>query len=103
MNNKERPLKSWGVCCIQGKNPTTAPVADIFIKKLIEIYEGHGGVIGSHPQHGKKPYIGPGNLADGGEMVQKFWNATGNRYVTMLLFLIHISCNRLPDIQTNQS
>lgn len=79
MNNKDRPIKAWGVCCIQGRGSPPPQAVEEFIQKFIQIYESHGGMILSHPQHGKKPFMGPGNLADGGEMIQKVWNQTGNR------------------------
>jgi hypothetical protein len=55
------------------------PAVEAFFQKFTQIYESHGGLVAAHPQHGKKPWMGPGNLSDGGEMVQKVWNLTGNR------------------------
>ena len=37
-----------------------------FFQKFVQIYESHGGLVMAHPQHGKVPWMGPGNLADGG-------------------------------------
>lgn len=68
MPNKERPIKAWGICVIQGRGSPPPTAVESFALKLIQIYEAHGGHILSHPQHGKKPWMGPGNLADGGEM-----------------------------------
>jgi eukaryotic translation initiation factor 2C len=79
MNNKDRPLRAWGVCCITGRGAPPPDAVKSFVQKFVQIYESHGGIIQAHPQHGKVPYMGPGNLADGGEMVQKFWTQVGNR------------------------
>jgi eukaryotic translation initiation factor 2C len=79
INNKDRPIKGWGVCCIMGRQAPPIEAVQSFFDKFINIYEGHGGVISPHPQHGKKPWIGPGNLSDGGEMLSKVWNQTGNK------------------------
>jgi eukaryotic translation initiation factor 2C len=68
MPNKDRPIKAWGVCAIQGRNGVPQAAVEGFIQKFVQIYEAHGGQILAHPQHGKKPWMGPGNLADGGEM-----------------------------------
>ncbi|KAF1843981.1 eukaryotic translation initiation factor 2C 2 [Cucurbitaria berberidis CBS 394.84] len=90
INNKDHPVKAWGICCIQGRGSPPVQAVEAFAQKFVQIYEGHGGLIVAHPQHGKKPWMGPGNLSDGGEMVQKVWNQTGNRYAMppMLLFFI---------------
>ncbi|CAO2656388.1 Nn.00g051910.m01.CDS01 [Neocucurbitaria sp. VM-36] len=98
MNNKDRPIKAWGVCCIQGRGSPPPQAVEGFIQKFVQIYEGHGGLVASHPQHGKKPYIGPGNLADGGELIQKVWNQTGNRYATQPNLLIFIVNDRNIDV-----
>lgn len=76
---KERPITAWGVCVIQGRGAAPELSVKQFIQKFIQVYEGHGGVIASHPTHGKTPWMGPGALQDGGEMVAKAWNSTGNR------------------------
>ncbi|KAF1977039.1 eukaryotic translation initiation factor 2C 2 [Bimuria novae-zelandiae CBS 107.79] len=78
--NTDKPIKAWGVCVIQGRGAPTPDVATTFAQQFVKIYTAHGGVIASHPTHGQKPWIGPGNLADGGEMVNKAFTATGNRY-----------------------
>ncbi|KAL1654443.1 Protein argonaute [Didymella pomorum] len=98
MNNKDRPIKGWGVCVIQ--HPRAPPPAQVesFVQKFVQIYESHGGVFAAHPQHGKKPWIGPGNLADGGELVAKAWNQTGNRYNQMPSLLLFIVNDRNIDV-----
>lgn len=68
MNNQQRPIKGWGVCVIQGRGSAPQAAVEAFVHKLTQIYEGHGGLISAHPTHGKRPWIGPGNLQDGGEM-----------------------------------
>ncbi|KAF1839791.1 Piwi-domain-containing protein [Decorospora gaudefroyi] len=99
MINKLNPIKSWGVCCIQVPRGTPpVPAVEAFIQKFIQIYEGHGGGVLAHPQHGKKPWMGGGNLADGGEMVAKVWNATGNRYNSPPNFLMFIVSDRNVDV-----
>jgi eukaryotic translation initiation factor 2C len=79
VNNKDRPLKAWGVCCLQGRGAVPRQQVETFFQKFVQIYESHGGIVMAHPQHGKKPWMGSGNLADGGEMIKKVWNQTGNR------------------------
>ncbi|CAN9089423.1 unnamed protein product [Alternaria alternata] len=92
MNNKERPIKAWGVCCVQGRGSPPPQAIEAFFQKFVQIYEAHGGLVASHPQHGKKPWMGPGNLADGGEMIQKVWIQTGNKYAmppNLLFFVVN--------------
>ena len=92
MNNKERPIKAWGVCCVQGRGSPPPHAIEAFFQKFVQIYEAHGGLVASHPQHGKKPWMGPGNLADGGEMIQKVWIQTGNKYAmppNLLFFVVN--------------
>jgi eukaryotic translation initiation factor 2C len=67
VNNKDRPIKAWGVCAITGHRGSIPPPAvQAFFQKFVQIYESHGGLVMAHPQHGKTPWMGPGNLADGG-------------------------------------
>ncbi|KAI8939451.1 hypothetical protein NX059_003228 [Plenodomus lindquistii] len=98
INNKDRPIKAWGVCCIQGRGSPPAPAVEAFFQKFIQIYGDHGGVIAAHPQHGKKPWMGPGNLSDGGELVQKVWTQTGNKYGMPPNFLFFIVNDRNVDV-----
>jgi len=72
INNQQRPIKGWGVCVIGSRNAPPQQAVEQFIQKFIQIYESHGGVFASHPQHGKKPWMGMGNLADGGEMGKSY-------------------------------
>lgn len=53
---------------IQSRGSPPPQAVEGFFQKFIQVYESHGGVIAAHPQHGKKPWMGPGNLADGGEL-----------------------------------
>ncbi|EOA89671.1 uncharacterized protein SETTUDRAFT_159260 [Exserohilum turcica Et28A] len=90
--NNDRAIRAWGVCCVQGRGSPPLQAVETFCQKFVQIYESHGGVVASHPQFGKKPWMGPGNLADGGEMVQKVWNMTGNRYnapPSLLIFIVN--------------
>ncbi|KAH3910556.1 hypothetical protein HBI56_202860 [Parastagonospora nodorum] len=98
MNNKDRPIKAWGVCCIVGRGAPPPAAVETFFQKFTQIYESHGGLISAHPTHGKKPWMGPGNLADGGEMVQKVWNMTGNRYNMPPNFLFFVVNDRNVDV-----
>lgn len=68
VNNKDRPIKAWGVCCIQGRGTPPPQAVTAFFQKFVQIYESHGGIVMSHPTHGKAPWMGPGNLAEGGDM-----------------------------------
>ncbi|KAJ4348243.1 Protein argonaute [Didymosphaeria variabile] len=88
--NTDRPIKAWGVCVVQGRNAVPPEAAKKFAQEFIKIYTAHGGVIQPHPQHGTTPWIGPGNLADGGEMINKAFQNTGNRYQSRpsLMFFI---------------
>ncbi|RMZ70216.1 eukaryotic translation initiation factor 2c [Pyrenophora seminiperda CCB06] len=90
VNNKGREIKAWGVCAIQGRGSPPPTVIESFCLKFIQIYESHGGLFQTHPEFGKKPWIGPGLLSDGGEMVNKAWTQTGNKYraVPNLMFFI---------------
>lgn len=72
INNQQRPIKGWGVCIIGSRNAPPQQAVEQFIQKFIQIYESHGGVFASHPQYGKKPWMGMGNLADGGEMGKSY-------------------------------
>ncbi|KAF2129769.1 eukaryotic translation initiation factor 2C 2 [Dothidotthia symphoricarpi CBS 119687] len=98
MNNKDRPLKGWGVCCIQGRGSPPQQAVEQFFQKFVQIYESHGGLVMAHPQHGKKPWMGPGNLNDAGEMIQKVWQQTGNRYASPPMFLFFIVNDRNIDV-----
>ncbi|KAL5121167.1 Protein argonaute [Pleosporales sp. CAS-2024a] len=98
VTNKDRPIKAWGVCCITGRGAPPPESVKNFFQKFTQTFEGHGGHIAAHPQHGKLPWMGPGNLADGGEMVQKAWNQTGNRYNQMPNFLFFIVNDRNVDV-----
>jgi eukaryotic translation initiation factor 2C len=74
-------IMQWGVCVIQGRGAPPQPAVKAFIENLSRIYESHGGVIGAHPKFGKLPgWMGPGNLSEGGELVAKAFNSTGNVY-----------------------
>lgn len=96
--NNERPIKAWGVCVIQGRGAVAQPQVENFVENFVKIYESHGGQIMSHPKFGKKPWMGPGNLADGGELVAKAFNATGNRYQMRPSFMIFIVNDRNVDV-----
>ncbi|KAF3005095.1 hypothetical protein E8E13_009910 [Curvularia kusanoi] len=94
MTNKDRPIKGWGICVIQGRHAPDVAAVRSFAQKFIQIYESHGGVFAAHPTHGKLPWMGPGNLGDGGELVQKVWNQTGNRYNAIPMFLMFVVMDR---------
>lgn len=68
MNNAQRHIRAWGVCVIQHPRAPSPGQVTHFVEQFITIYEKHGGIFDAHPAHGKKPWIGPGNLADGGEL-----------------------------------
>ncbi|KAJ4291053.1 Protein argonaute [Kalmusia sp. IMI 367209] len=90
--NNDRPLKAWGICVITGRNAVSPTAAENFAQSFIKIYKAHGGKIISHPKLGEKPWIGPGSLADGGEMINKAFLATGNRYncrPTLMFFIVN--------------
>ena len=84
MNNEKRPLRAWGVCVIQHPRAPPQPAVESFVQKFSQIYEGHGGRFDSHPQYGKKPWIGPGNLADGGELGKPYYRAFEHYHINSL-------------------
>ncbi len=98
MNNKDHPVTAWGVCLIQDRRAPPTAAVEQFVQKFIQIYESHGGVFVPHKDHGKKPWMGYGNLADGGELVAKAWNQTGNRYNRPPMLLIFIVNDRNIDV-----
>ncbi|KAH6637426.1 Piwi domain-containing protein [Boeremia exigua] len=98
MNNQARPIKGWGVCVIADRRAPPLPAVQSFVAKFIQIYESHGGVFLSHPTHQKTPWIGQGSPADGGELVQKVWNQTGNRYQAMPVLLLFVVNDRNVDM-----
>ena len=78
--NNERPIKSWGICVVQGRGAPQPQAIQRFAEEFVRVYESHGGKVMAHPKFGKTPWMGPGNLADGGELVAKAFTQTGNRY-----------------------
>jgi eukaryotic translation initiation factor 2C len=96
--NAEKPIRAWGVCVIQGRNCSDQPQTEKFVGDLIKIYEAHGGKFEAHPKFGKKPWMGTGHLTDGGELVAKAFNATGNRYGIRPNFMIFIVTDRNVDV-----
>jgi eukaryotic translation initiation factor 2C len=96
--NTDQPIRAWGVCVIQGRGSVSPEAAKKFAQEFVKIYTSHGGVISSHPQHGTTPWIGPGNLADGGEMVNKAYQQTGNRYQTRPSLMFFIVNDRNIDV-----
>lgn len=98
LNNKDRPIKAWGVCCIQGRGSPPPSAVESFFQKFVQIYESHGGSILAHPQHGKKPWMGGGDLRDAGEMVNKAWTQTGNKYATAPSLMFFIVNDRNVDV-----
>jgi len=98
LSNTDKPIKAWGVCVIQGRGSAPQPAVEKFMQQFVSIYESHGGKISSHPTNGKKPWMGPGNLADGGELVAKAFNACGNHYNARPSLMIFIVNDRNADI-----
>jgi eukaryotic translation initiation factor 2C len=94
----ENVIKAWGVCVIQGRGSCPQPAVEKFMQMFVHTYEAHGGRIAAHPKHGKKPWMGPGNLADGGELVQKAFTACGNHYQLRPGFMIFIVNDRNAEI-----
>ncbi|KAF2789751.1 Piwi-domain-containing protein [Melanomma pulvis-pyrius CBS 109.77] len=94
----EKPLMAWGVCVITGRGAPPQPAVKAFVDNLVRIYESHGGKITSHPKFGKTPWMGPGNLADGGELVAKAYNATGNQYQLRPSLMVFIVNDRNVDV-----
>ncbi|KAF2815524.1 Piwi-domain-containing protein [Mytilinidion resinicola] len=84
-----QPLRSWGICVIGGPRSLPPDAAKKFAQLLITTYKGHGGKFG---QGGEDPWIGPGNLAQGGEMINSVWQATGNKFTArpqLLVFIVN--------------
>ncbi|KAK5011638.1 Protein argonaute, partial [Cryomyces antarcticus] len=81
-----KPLKSWGICVIQGHGAADKAQVENFIKEFIKIYTGHGGRI-----ENKTPVIIPGQGGDAGKAVEVLWNKTGNASQLrpqMLVFIV---------------
>jgi eukaryotic translation initiation factor 2C len=86
-----RPLKAWGICVVRssGRGSADPNVVRQFMERFVSIYEGHGGVF---DQASRRPVIVEGNLSDGGEMMTKVWNETGNHYKMkpqLLIFIVN--------------
>ncbi|KAF1950228.1 eukaryotic translation initiation factor 2C 2 [Byssothecium circinans] len=94
----DRAIRAWGVCVIQHQRGVNQPQTNKFIEDFIRIYEAHGGKFDAHPKFGKKPWMGPGSLADGGELVAKAFNNCGNHYNSRPNFMIFIVNDRNVDI-----
>lgn len=68
------PLKSWGVCVLNnGQFRCDEMQAKNFIKRLIEVYQSHGGRV----ENKNPPFIG-GHM-DEGKAVEAVWLAAGNQ------------------------
>ncbi|EKG10810.1 Argonaute/Dicer protein PAZ [Macrophomina phaseolina MS6] len=79
------PLKSWGVCVVQGRGSCDPETARRFFARFVEIYRKHGGDVAS-----TQFSLIPGNLQQGAEMVMNAWNSTGNmnNHRPQLLFFV---------------
>ncbi|KKY16343.1 putative eukaryotic translation initiation factor 2c [Diplodia seriata] len=79
------PLKSWGVCVVQGRGAVDAESAKRFFGRFVEVYKKHGGDV-----QNAKFQLMPGTLQQGSEMVLNLWNATGNmnQFRPQLLFFV---------------
>jgi eukaryotic translation initiation factor 2C len=91
-NAPNRVIEAWGVCCIGGRNPLSKDQVQAFINNFIRIYEGHGGKFSD--KFRKQPYLCQGNLADGGELVAKAFNQTGNHFQKRPMFMVFIVNDR---------
>lgn len=92
--NKNNPIKAWGVCVISGRGMPPIDHVKKFLENFIRIYEAHGGKVVRHAKFGQTPWMGPGNLSEGGELVANAYNATGNRYQAKPNFMIFIVNDR---------
>ncbi|KAF2018363.1 eukaryotic translation initiation factor 2C 2, partial [Aaosphaeria arxii CBS 175.79] len=93
----DRPLESWGICVISAPHTCSPEQVKAFAQNFIKIFEGHGGVIKpdtNNPARGKQPWIGLGHLSDGGELVAKAFNATGNTFNKRPNFMFFIVNDR---------
>jgi eukaryotic translation initiation factor 2C len=87
-----REIGAWGVCVIQGRFAVSKEATQAFVTSLIKIYEGHGGKFST--KWNKLPFITPGNLADGGELIAKAYNATGNHFNSRPMFMVFVVNDR---------
>lgn len=94
-----RPIRAWGVCCIQGRGCPPEPAVRQFFETFAKVYQIHGGAISKSEQRvNMQPWIGPGNLADGGELVQKAWSQTGNAHKMEPELLFFVVNDRNADV-----
>ncbi|OCK86160.1 Piwi-domain-containing protein [Lepidopterella palustris CBS 459.81] len=87
-------LRAWGVCVVSGR-PSDINMAQKFVEEFVKTYQGHGGKFHAD---GKQPYIGLGNLAQGGEMVSKIWSDTGNKFTSRPQFLVFVVPDRNAEV-----
>lgn len=83
-------IAGWGIQVIGGRGSATKEQAEHFASMFIKVFKSHGGQIRSHPKHGENPWIGPGNLADAGDMVRKGWEMTGTKFGCKPNFMMFI-------------
>ncbi|KAF2859346.1 Piwi-domain-containing protein [Piedraia hortae CBS 480.64] len=84
-NNARQPLKTWGVCIFTGRFNPNKPVVEHFVRKFVDAYVGHGGVV-----HERNPFITVHRGNDWEAGVQRTWNDTGNHFkqTPQLLFFV---------------
>ncbi|KAF2278534.1 Piwi-domain-containing protein [Westerdykella ornata] len=97
-----REIGAWGVCVIQGKFGASKEQTQAFVNNFIRIYEGHGGRFNTSNaapgRQPKQPFISPGNLADGGELVAKAFNSTGNYFNSRPMLMVFIVNDRNAEV-----
>jgi eukaryotic translation initiation factor 2C len=74
----QRELGAWGFCVVQDRRgpAVTKEAAQAFASHFVKIFEGHGGKFNAKLD--KLPVLCIGNLQDGGEMIYKAFQQTGN-------------------------
>lgn len=82
------PLKSWGVCVVQGRYGPDKTSIDRFLQEFVKVYKTHGGVVET-----LTPVMQLGTSTDPGKCVEEVWNATGNKFKLRPQILVFI----LPD------
>jgi eukaryotic translation initiation factor 2C len=91
-----REIGAWGFVVIAGRGAPSKEQTMAFVDKFIKVYEGHGGKFS--PKWAKRPFLAQGNLADGGEMVAKVYNQTGNHFGARPMFMVFVVNDRNADV-----
>lgn len=83
------PIKSWGVCVVQGRDSPDQQSTKAFFRSFASIYQGHGGKIAN-----PSPVLCLGQISRGPDMIADIWNLTGKQNNTRPEILFFVMPNR---------